>query len=129
MRILKAFLAVAALMLLLDIAWIALVAAPLYDQALGALKATEVNGLAAGIFYLFYVSCTVIHGVLPAKDWKDALRRGAGMGLVAYGTWDLTNWAVLQGFQGWIVPIDMAWGTFLTGTCAAVGRLAAGPPP
>ncbi|HND32389.1 MAG TPA: DUF2177 family protein [Myxococcota bacterium] len=127
MRVVRAFLSVAALMLLLDLSWIGLVAASLYDQALGPLKAPTVNGVAAGIFYVFYVSCTVIHGVLPAQDWKDALRRGAGMGLVAYGTWDLTNWAVLRDFPGWIVPIDLSWGIFLTAACAGVGRAVAGP--
>jgi uncharacterized membrane protein len=128
MRFLKAFFSVAVVMLVLDLAWIGLVAAPLYDRALGPLKAPSVNGMAAGIFYLFYVSCTVFYGVLPSKDWKEALQRGAGMGLVAYGTWDLTNWAVLRDFPAWIVPIDMTWGIFLTATCAGVGRAVAGPP-
>ncbi len=128
MRFLKAFFSVAVVMLVLDLAWIGLVAAPLYDRALGPLKAPVVNGVAAGVFYLFYVTCTVFHAVLPSEDWKQALRRGAGMGLVAYGTWDLTNWAVLRDFPAWIVPIDMTWGIFLTAACAAAGRTVAGPP-
>jgi len=121
MRFLRAWMVVALVMLLLDLSWIGLVAKPLYDIALHAIKAEQVNGLAALLFYVFYVSATVFQAVLPAQSFKDALKRGAAMGLIAYGTWDLTNWAVLKDFQPWIVPIDMAWGTFLTGLCAGAG--------
>ena len=38
---------------------------------------------------------------------------GAAFGFVTYATWDLTNLAVLKDFPFSIVPIDMAWGTFL----------------
>ena len=41
-------------------------------------------------------------------------------GLVTYATWDLTSLAVIEGFPVGIVPIDMAWGTFLA---AAVSGL------
>lgn len=126
MRFLKAWIVVALTMLLLDISWIGLVAKPLYDIALQAIKAEQVNGLAAAIFYVFYVSATVLQAVLPARSLTDALKRGVGMGLIAYGTWDLTNWAVLRDFQPWIIPIDVTWGMFLTGICAGAGWKAGG---
>ena len=48
--------------------------------------------------------------------------RGALFGFVAYGTFDLTNLAVLKGWSVAITAIDMAWGTLLTGFVAALAH-------
>ncbi len=42
-------------------------------------------------------------------------------GLVAYGTYDLTNQATLKGWSVSLSVIDMAWGTVLTGAASAIG--------
>ena len=44
------------------------------------------------------------------------------MGLFAYGTCELTNWAVIQGETG-LVVVDMLWGVVLTGVIGLVSRL------
>jgi uncharacterized membrane protein len=44
------------------------------------------------------------------------------MGLFAYATYDLTNWAVLRDWPPSIVPVDIIWGIGLTGVAAMVGR-------
>ena len=49
-----------------------------------------------------------------------ALKYGALLGLVAYGTYDFTNMAVIKDFTWRITLIDLAWGTFLTGIVAAL---------
>ncbi|MGB9144046.1 MAG: DUF2177 family protein, partial [Aestuariivirga sp.] len=49
----------------------------------------------------------------------QALFLGAALGLVAYGTYDLTNLSVVEGFNLRIALIDLLWGTFLSGTAAA----------
>ena len=51
---------------------------------------------------------------------SHALFLGAALGLVAYGTYDLTNLAVINGFNTRIALIDMAWGTALSGAAAAI---------
>ena len=66
--------------------------------------------------------------VLPALasgGWQRAARLGALLGLVAYGTYDLSNWATLQGWSAALALMDMAWGTFLTAACCTVGYLCA----
>ena len=45
------------------------------------------------------------------------------MGLVAYGTWDLTNLAVISDFPLPLSFIDWAWGTLLTCAVATVTTL------
>jgi uncharacterized membrane protein len=50
-----------------------------------------------------------------------AAARGAVFGLCTYGTYDLTNHAVLKVWSWEITLIDMAWGAALTALAAAAG--------
>lgn len=111
-------------MLILDLTWLGIAAAPLYDRALGPLKAPEVNGLAAILFYAMYAVATTLH-TLPAPSVRAAAGRGAALGFVTYATYELTNWAVIRDWPAWLVPIDVAWGVALTATAGALGHLAA----
>jgi uncharacterized membrane protein len=55
--------------------------------------------------------------VRPAISWSDAALRGAALGLLMYGLYDLTNYATLSRYPLHYVLSDMAWGTVL---CAGV---------
>jgi uncharacterized membrane protein len=109
-------------LLLLDLLWLGVVARPLYDPALGPLKRPVVLWPAAGLFYTLYVVAIVIHAELGAVGAGDAARRGAGLGLVAYGTYELTNWAVVRDWPAVIVLPDIAWGVALTCAAAVAGK-------
>lgn len=114
--------AVAALvMLALDLVFIGAVAKPIYDT-LGPLKRDEIFAPAAAAFYVMYVAATMRHAVLGAASLGDAARRGAGLGLVAYATYELTNWAVLRDWPSLVVPVDIVWGMALTAVTATLGR-------
>ena len=67
--------------------------------------------------------------VLPALRDQRALSAvlisGALLGLLAYGTYDLTNQATLRGWSSLITAIDMAWGATLTAVVAAVAVIVA----
>ncbi len=119
-----ALLATAATFLALDLAWLGLVARDLYARALGDLLRPDAHLPAAALFYVFYVVVTVGWAVLGARSRGDAARRGAGLGFVAYATYELTNWAVIRGWPALLVPIDLAWGVFLTALAALAGRAA-----
>lgn len=119
-----AILATAATMLVLDLAWLGIVARGLYKSALGHLMAPEAFWPAALLFYFFYVSVIAAWAVFGTDAPAAAARRGAGLGFVAYTTYELTNWAVLRDWPAWIVPIDIAWGIVLTAVAALAGKLA-----
>jgi uncharacterized membrane protein len=110
-----------ATLLALDLLWLGLIARSLYDAALGPLKRPSAFWPAAGLFYALYIGAIVIHAELGAESAGGAARRGAGLGLVAYGTYELTNWAVLRGWPPELVLPDIAWGVVLTATAAAAG--------
>jgi len=120
-------------LLVLDLLWLGVVARPLYDSALGGLKRPVLFWPAAGLFYALYIGAIVIHAELGAAGAADAARRGAGLGLVAYGTYELTNWAILRDWPAVLVLPDIAWG--VAPTCfaamagkAALSRMRAGAP-
>ena len=96
----------AATLLTLDLLWLGVVARPLYDTALGLLKRPVLFWPAAGLFYALYIGAIVVHAELGAVGVGDAARRGAGLGLVAYGTYELTNWAVLHDWPAALVLPD-----------------------
>jgi uncharacterized membrane protein len=110
------YLLAAVVFLALDLVWLSLVAQGLYEHFLGDLLADSPNAAAAFVFYAIFVAGLVYFVITPAveeQSARTALVRGAAFGLITYATWDLTSLAVIEGFPVGIVPIDMAWGTFL----------------
>ncbi|HSD39853.1 MAG TPA: DUF2177 family protein [Rhodocyclaceae bacterium] len=122
-QLLLAYLTAALSFLLLDACWLTLMGPRLYRPALGALMASEVDWLAAALFYAIYLSGLLKFAISPAIECKRpglALRYGALLGLVAYATYDLTNQATLRGWPWAITLADLAWGMFVSGTAAWV---------
>ena len=103
----------------LDLIWLGTVAEDTYARHLGDLLAPSPNVGAAFVFYAIFIAGLlyfVIHPAVAAGSWRRALGAGGFFGFVAYATWDLTNLAVLRDFPAALVPIDLAWGTFLAAT-------------
>lgn len=128
MTFFKAFAATIVTFLVIDAVWIALVVRSYYESQIGSLLRETPNFIAALIFYLAYAFAVVVFAVRPALASKrvvDALSLGALLGAIAYGTFTITNYAVLKDWTVGLVVSDIAWGTFLTAVVAASGYLAA----
>ncbi|NML75411.1 DUF2177 family protein [Rhizobium sp. S-51] len=122
-----AYMASAIIFFGLDYLWLSRIAIGFYRRHLGELLLATPNFTAAGLFYLFYIAGIVYFAVLPAVSSGSLLTAaigGALLGLLAYGTYDMTNLATLRGWPIPVVIVDMAWGCFLTGAAAAAGYLA-----
>lgn len=87
----------------------------------------EQPGLGPAVaFYLLYVVGIVVFGVMPGlrhHRLAHAAGRSALLGLVAYGTYDLTNWATLQGWPAQLALVDLVWGTLVSGLAGVGGYL------
>lgn len=121
-----AYIATAVVFLGLDAIWLSKVALGMYRQELGSLLLDKPNLPIAGAFYLLYVAGIVILAIVPALadgGWLKALLMGAVLGLVAYGTYDITNLSTLKGYTVRIALTDLAWGTALTAVSATIGYL------
>ena len=111
-------------LLVLDIFWLGTLGQPIYEEKIGQFLAEDPDLVGAVLFYAMYLGVLWFHAIAPAHSLRDAAKRGAGMGFLAYGTWNLTNWAVFKGWDPSIAPIDWTWGIFLTTTGAAAGYAA-----
>jgi len=61
---------------------------------------------------------------LRAQSLLTAILTGAMLGLVAYGTYDLTNLATLKGWPLHVALLDLAWGTVVTAIASCAAYLA-----
>lgn len=123
----KAYIGVLIVFLILDALWLGLLAKNLYNSQLGELMRENPNMLAAGLFYAVYVGGIVFFAVQPALNtafWWTAAWHGALLGLLAYGTFAVTNYAVLKAWSLNLVIADTLWGIILTAVAAAGGFLA-----
>ena len=122
-----AYISTAVVFFALDYLWLTRIAIGFYREQIGSLMLASPNFAAAGVFYLFYVVGVVYFAVMPAVSAGSlvtALINGALLGLLAYGTYDMTNLATLKGWSLQMSLVDMAWGALLTATAAAAGYLA-----
>ncbi len=107
----------------IDLVWLTWIARSTYVAEMGSLLRKEPQLIAALIFYLLYAAGLVFFAVVPgvkAGSIMQAMFLGAALGLVAYGTYDLTNLSVMNGFNLRIALIDLAWGTVVSGISAAL---------
>lgn len=121
-----AYIATAVVFLGLDAIWLSRIALGMYRQELGSLLLEKPNLPIAGAFYLLYVVGIVVLAIVPALGeggWIKALLLGAVLGLVAYGTYDITNLSTLKGWSTRLALIDIAWGTALSAVSATIGYL------
>lgn len=120
----KAFVAVIVSFLVIDGLWIAFVIQRLYENEVGNLLRSSPNMIAAGAFYLAYAAGIVFLAVRPAvrdRSGSTALIHGAVLGAIAYGTFTVTNYSLLNGWTATLVISDVLWGSALTAACAWCG--------
>ena len=123
-----AYIGVLLAFLILDGLWLGVLMSSTYKELLGSLMLAQPKWGPAIVFYLMYVLGAVYFVVLPALSRGSARRAalgGAFFGLVAYGTYDMTNWATLQGWSAQLALMDMAWGGLLTCLASLSGYWAA----
>ncbi len=119
----------APLMLAIDAVWIGFLMKGFYTSHLGYIMRTDINLAVAVVFYFLYIFGLLYFVVIPAGE-SDKLANvfvsAALFGLIAYGTYDLTNHATLQGWPWIVTVVDMTWGALLTGILGVIGFLLMG---
>ena len=112
--------------LLVDMAWLVLVARKFYNEKLGYLMRPDVNYIAAFIFYLFFIAGLISFVIAPAvekQSWINALLYGIFFGLVTYATYDLTNLATIKDWPIIVTIVDLVWGMVLSGSVSLLTYL------
>lgn len=117
------FLIMTTIFLFIDIIWLSQSVNYLYSPHIGDLLRETPLILPAILFYLIYPLGVTILVIVPKLDngsLRSILFNGLVLGVVAYGTYNLTNMAALKGWSVNVVIVDMIWGGVLTGISAVL---------
>lgn len=115
---LKLYLPLVALFVGADLLWLGVIMKNFYRANLGHVIGTQVVWPAAIVFYLLFIAGLLYYAIMPGIESGEILRTiflGAGFGLVAYATYDLTNQATVPNWPTIVTVVDLVWGTFLSG--------------
>lgn len=112
------YLVVLVIMLVIDGIWLGLMVPRLYQPRIGAMLAESPRYIPALFFYLLYAFGIYYFVVSPfvsgSMGMKELVPTAIILGLLAYGTYDLTNYATLKQWSGSLTIIDMVWGAIMT---------------
>jgi uncharacterized membrane protein len=117
MKFLSHYLITLVVFFAIDIVWLSLIAKNLYSRYLGYIMSTNVNWIAALLFYLLFIVGLLVFVIEPAlvdHNMMQLIFRAALFGLITYATYDLTNLATLKDWPINITVIDLIWGTSLS---------------
>ena len=118
------YLATAGVFLGLDMLGIRYLIRPVFERHVGHLLADPMRMGPAAVFYLAYVAGVLYFVSLPALREGaplQALIGGAILGFIAYGTYEMTNYATLSDWSLQQVMVDGLWGIALIGFSAWAG--------
>jgi uncharacterized membrane protein len=112
----------AAVFLILDAIMLTFVMKPLFTRHIGPLLSEPIRLAPAALFYLAYVGGLVYLVSLPAlKSGAPLVLPALLVGLMAYGTYEFTSWAVMKDWHWTMVATDTLWGGTLTAFSAWAG--------
>ena len=84
----------------------------------------ETNFSIAAIFYLVYVAGVfwfATRAGIKSESYLVAIFSGAFLGLLAFGTYEITNLVILKDWKISLVLVDTVWGIIVTSSMAYVG--------
>ena len=97
---------------------------PLFKKHIGFLMNEETNFSIAAIFYLIYVAGVfwfATRAGIKSESILITILSGAFLGLLAFGTYEITNYVILKDWNINLVIVDTLWGIIITSLMALVG--------
>jgi len=128
MQLLAAYATSLIVFALIDAAWLSTMASVLYRPALGDILLPSLRLAPAAVFYATFPAGILVFAVMPALKSGTigtALVYALLFGAIAYGTYDLTNYATLRNWNLQITVIDILYGAVASAIAAAAATLAA----
>jgi len=124
MKILILYVVTVIIFFVVDAIGLRMLIKPAFERHVAHLLADPFRMVPAVLFYLGYVAGLLWFVSVPALRNGDpvaALIGGILLGLLAYGTYEFTNFATLRDWSIEQVAADTIWGGVLTGASAWAG--------
>lgn len=122
MNMLKAGIIASFVFILMDALWLRVIARSLYKNQMGALLRSQPNWWMAACAYLLMVAgfvWFVFPQVQMTRSIMQVLQCGARFGVILYGVYECTNYAILAEWPLRLVVIDTIWGGLLYAVASA----------
>jgi uncharacterized membrane protein len=127
MQLIAGYVVVLFVFVLVDGVWLSVMGKLLYRPILGDILLTNLRIAPAIVFYAVFPVGIVTFAVVPALK-SGSIGNAAGFGLLfgalAYGTYDLTNYATLRNWNLQLTALDIGYGALATAAAATVATLA-----
>lgn len=113
----KQYFATLVCLLILDFVWLGWLMSGYYKEEIGSIMRSQPVWWSAGVVYAL-MALGLVYFVYPGEEvsplWQLFLK-GFLFGLVLYGVYDFTNFAVLRSYTLKIAVLDVLWGAFACG--------------
>ncbi len=112
--------------LIVDAIMIIKVINPMFRENIGEVMKEDINLVIAAIFYLFFVIGIYWFGTntgIKSNSVFLGVASAVFLGLLAYGTYEITNYVTIKGWTTKMAIMDILWGGILSGMTAYVGIL------
>jgi uncharacterized membrane protein len=113
---------------IIDAGWLTVMGPLVYRPTLGDILLPSLRVAPALVFYLLYPIGVLVFAVLPglrAESLATAFLLALLFGALAYGTYDLTNYATLRHWTLEITVLDIGYGALASSVAATAASLAA----
>lgn len=124
MEFLASYIVVLVVFTAIDLVWIKMIMRPIFERNIGSMMLPDPHIGAALAFFVLYQAGLIYFAVLPAVElgsWTLATLHGALLGMIAYGTYEMTNLSTLKGWTLQMAIVDVAWGATLSALAATIG--------
>jgi uncharacterized membrane protein len=126
MQLIAGYVAALIVFILIDGVWLSVMGKLLYRPILGDILLANLRITPAIVFYAMFPVGIVTFAVVPALK-SGGIGSAAALGLlfgaIAYGTYDLTNYATLRNWNLQLTVLDIGYGALATAAAAAVATL------
>jgi len=123
MQIIKPIIAIMITLLALDFLWLGFISRNFFKTQIGGIMKTSPTLIPAAFVYIL-LTVGIFIFVLNnpfSNDPKSVFLIGSLFGLVVYGTYELTNFSMLNNWPIKVVAVDILWGAFLGGITSLIG--------
>lgn len=117
------YLVILVVSIFVDMFWHVTIAPKLFREQIGHLMAKKAKIYAAVFFYLINAAAILVFVINPSLEKQNmlyALGYGGFLGFAMYGTYNLTNLALLKDWPIKLTLLDLAWGTFSAATSSTI---------
>jgi uncharacterized membrane protein len=126
---LKLYLLMVIVFLAIDLTWLGVVMAKFYKTELGPLARRSGEAMAPVWWAAFLVYVLIPLGLLlfvlprvsPESPAAAALGWGLAYGVILYGVYDLTNYALIDRWPKRMTVVDIAWGGVICAVVSYIG--------